>query len=804
MLRSPLLPRAARGAGLALLGLAVFLAALANGAAASARIASAAPPSGAEIVGEVTDPQGLLVPGADVILTLASGEIRETTSDAAGSFRFDTLPEGMHRLTVLGRGFADRTVEITVGSAGEVRISIPLEISFAETVTVTGQQQERALQDEPTSVAVATGAALDAGTDTDLYRLVAMTPNVNSSSDVRGFSIRGISQQGFGPEGGLLLSVKLDGATVQGYQGTFFGPFSTWDMDRVEIFRGPQSTQQGRNALAGAIVMRSRDPEYQTAFRIRGRFGNYGTNQGSAVLNLPIVAGKAAFRLAVDNRDSTGFVENPTRGEDSYDFRDYLAVRMKLRFDPTTRFRGLLTYQATESRGGDGAISVDRFPDERVNISDHAAEDGSEHHNLTLALGYDLGSSFSLESTSSIYQHDYRRAEDLDQTPAPAGVLDYTTDDEWITQEFLLRYQGPGRRRGVVGLYFADLTDTLIATAAGPGELAGLPPGFVLSSVFDTQEETRNSALFGEFDLGVGDDWTLTLGARYDSESRSITNVQSVVSDPPLPQFPPEGGPAEVLDAAYRAFLPKVTVTRDWTDSVSTSIGWQRGYRAGGQSIAVLSQQISDFDPEFTSNVEFALRAAAPDRRWFFNGNLFYTDWTNQQVRVLTDLGLPVDSVTVNAGESTVTGAEAQGGYWLDPRVQLYGSLGLLSTRFDEFRDEERDLTGNEFPFAPSWSGLAGISVRLADHWSGNAEVAAQAAAFSNAGNDPRFQVGERTLVNGRFGYQRGAFGVFAFGRNLLDEAYLLQAWQPTAPIFSALGRAGEPRTFGIEVDVSF
>ena len=233
----------------------------------------------AEIVGEVTDPQGLRIPGADVILTLATGEIRETTSNAAGNFRFDTLPEGIHRLTVLGRGFADRTVEITVGSAGEVRISIPLEMSFAERVTVTGQQQERSLQDEPTSVALVSGAQLDSGTDTDLYRLVAMTPNVNSSSDVRGFSIRGISQQGFGPEGGLLLSVKVDGATVQGYQGTFFGPFSTWDMDRVEIFRGPQSTQQGRNALAGAIVMKSADPEYRTSVRARARLGNLGATQ---------------------------------------------------------------------------------------------------------------------------------------------------------------------------------------------------------------------------------------------------------------------------------------------------------------------------------------------------------------------------------------------------------------------------------------------------------------------------------------------------------------------------------------------
>ena len=341
------------------------------------------------------------------------------------------------------------------------------------------------------------------------------------------------------------------------------------------------------------------------------------------------------------------------------------------------------------------------------------------------------------------------------------------------------------------------------ADAAGPGELAGLPPGFTLTSFFNTEETTRNAALFGEFDLGLADAWTLTLGARYDDERRQTTNRQGVVSDPPLPQLPPSSPPQE-LDASYRAFLPKATLTRDWSDALSTSVGWQRGYRAGGQSIAVLSQRVSDFEPEFTSNVEFALRAAAPDRRWYFNGNAFYTDWTNQQVRVMTELGLPVDTVTVNAGESTVRGLEAQAGYWFDRRVQFYGSLGLLDTRFDDFRDGERDFTGNEFPYAPAWSWLTGASVRLDDNWSGNAEIAAQADAFSNSGNDARFRVGRRTLVNARFGYERGNLGVFAFGRNLLDEAYLLQAWQPTAPIFGALGRAGEPRTIGIELDVTF
>ena len=750
------------------------------------------------------DPAGLPVGGAEVVLTLADGEVRETTSDAAGAFRFDTLPEGLHRLTVLRRGFGERTVEIRVGAAGEVRISIPLALAYAESVTVTGQQLERPLREETASVAVIRGARLDAGTDTDLYRLVARTPNVNSSSDVRGFSIRGIDQRGFGADGGLLVSVRLDGATVQGYQGTYFGPFSTWDLDRVEIFRGPQSTQQGRNSLAGAIVMRSADPVYRTEVRGRTRFGSYGQNHASAMVNVPLVGNRAALRLVVDRRRGDGFVGNPTRGEDAYDFRNALNLRAKLRFDPTARFRGLLTLASTDSRGGDGVISADRFPEERTNLSDHPAEDGSRHRTATLELAYRLSGALSLESTSSLYQHDYQRAEDLDRTPMPAGVLDYTTDDLWATQELLLRTTGPGRLRGVFGLYLADLEDSLRADAAGPGELAGLPPGFVLTSFFTTREETRNTALFGEFDLGPADDWTLTLGARYDTESRETRNTQGVTVEPPLPGFPSGASPGEPIPSEYRAFLPKASLTRDWNDELSTSLGWQRGYRAGGRSVAVLSQQVSDFDPEFTDNYEFALRAAAPDRRWFFGANLFYTDWSDQQVRVMTALGLPVDTLTVNAGKSTVAGLEAQGGYWLGRRVEVYGSVGRLRTRFEEFRDGEQDFTGNRFPHAPPWSWLAGVSLRATESWSGNLEVAAQADAFADPDNDPRFRVGGRALVNTRFGYRRGSWGVFAFGRNLLDEAYLLDAWESDIPGFGALGRGGEPRTIGIELDFRY
>ncbi len=752
-----------------------------------------------EVVGEIEGPDGTGIAGASVVLTLADGEIRETVSDGAGSFRFGSLPEGRHRLTVMRQGFGARTVHITVESDGEVRISIPLALAFAESVNVTGQNVERSRFEESASVVVVDGARLDGGTDTDLYKLIAMTPNVDSDSDRRGFSIRGVRQRGFGNDGGLLVSVRVDGAPVEGYQAAYFGPFSTWDLDRVEVFRGPQSTQQGRNSLAGAIVMRSADPVYRTEVRGRVRYGN--NRQASAVVNVPF-GGKAAVRISTDLQASSGFVTNPTRNGEHYDEHDARNLRAKFRFDPTNRFRALVTLATTVNRGGDSTIVASRFPDERVNLSEQEAEDGSTHRSATVELGYDLGA-VRLESTTSIYTHEYHRREDVDQTPNPGSLLDYFTDDRWLSQELLARYRG-NRLHGVFGLYLADLNDFLQADASGPGELAGLPPGFTLTSWFRTDELTRNAALFGEFDLGLAPDWSLTLGGRLDRETRTTSNAQGLRSDPPAPSLPGGDQGPENLDAEYLAFLPKVGLRREWSDALSTSVSWQRGYRAGGQSIAVLSRQVGNYDPEFTENYEFAVRARTSDRRWFLGANLFYTDWNDQQVRVRTELGLPVDTLTVNAGESTVYGAEAETSYWINREIQLFGSLGVLRTRFDDFVDEDRDFTGNEFPGAPRWSAMAGVSWRPTEWLSGTVELASQDGFFSDAENNPDLMLAGRTLVNTRFGIERDGLGAWFYGRNLLDKQYLLSIWRSEIPGSGNLARAGEPRTIGVEISYRY
>ena len=761
---------------------------------AAAQSAPAPPP----LDGEVLDPQGLRVADATVVLVLGDGGLVETVSGADGAFSFASVPPGAHTVTVVRDGFTPRTVEVEHAETGSDRLSIGLGIAFAENLTVVGQQQERSVQETEASVVVTTGSRLEAEGIGDLYQLVDRTPNVGASFGNKGFAIRGIDQRGAGGGNGLLVSVKVDGATVQSNQGMFFGPYNTWDMGQVEIFRGPQSTQQGRNSLAGAIVLESADPVYDTLVKGRISAGNLSFSQTSATVNAPLVENRVAFRVSVDRRRTDGWVTNPTRAEDDYDFRDAMNVRAKLRFDPAARFRGMLTYSYTDSRGGEDSIGLDRFPGERVNLSDERAEEGSEHGTGTLDLVYDFNRALSLESTTSLYDHDYLRYEDADQAPVRSGALDYTIDNQWFTQEFGLRYAGEGAT-GVFGMYYANLEDRDDAAFNGSGAVFGLP-GTTVTAFFQTDEDTENTALFGEFDFLLTDAWTLTLGARYDNENRETRSNQGVRVTPPNPFFPETRSPDEILDASYNAFLPKAALTRRWTPDVATTVSYQRGYRAGGRSVAFVSQQISDYGPEFTDNYELALRAESPGGRWRSNSNLFYIDWRDQQVNVMTDLGNDLDTFTVNAGESTVYGFETQGEYWPAGGLNLYGSLGLVKTRFDEFVDDTLDLSGNAFPYAPNWSYTVGSSWTAGAFWVGDLHVTAQDDYFSERENDPRLFVGKRILLNTRVGYQRDRWGIFFVGRNLLDEDYLLQAWRQNSPFLR--GRSGEPRTFGIELTV--
>ena len=336
----------------------------------------------------------------------------------------------------------------------------------------------------------------------------------------------------------------------------------------------------------------------------------------------------------------------------------------------------------------------------------------------------------------------------------------------------------------------ADIQDDRFSAATLPGGLFGFPDFVTINGFLDEEQDTENFALFGEVDLQLSERWKLTAGARYDDEERTTSTQQSSTFDPPI--LPPQPGPLEVLEASYDAFLPKVALTYDWSEDLSTTVSFQRGYRAGGRSLSFLSRRLSDFDPEFTSNYEVALRAQTPNRRVQFSANAFYIDWEDQQVSIRTELDTEFDRITVNAGSSTVSGLEGRVEFLAASNLRLFLATGWVDTEFDQFIDADVDFSGNEFPYAPEWSWTVGANWQFAERWSLDASANQQSSFFSDAANRSEFEVDGRMLVHAKIGYDWGSSTIAVWARNLFDEDYLLLALPGET-------RAGEPQRFGVE-----
>ncbi|MEM9169223.1 MAG: TonB-dependent receptor [Pseudomonadota bacterium] len=257
---------------------------------------------------------------------------------------------------------------------------------------------------------------------------------------------------------------------------------------------------------------------------------------------------------------------------------------------------------------------------------------------------------------------------------------------------------------------------------------------------------------------------------------------------------------------SFDVFLPKFVATFNLTDDVSIAASAQRAYRPGGIGINPVQAITFAFDPEFSWNYELALRSVLMDGRLLFNANVFYIDWTDQQIEVQLS-GIPQDSATQNVGSSELYGFEAQVSYELTDSLEIFGSIGVVETEITEVGAANAELLGDEFPFAPSYSGSAGFTYQ---HQSGfnatfdvNYQGDSQPLLPNNSGPMPMAGTGllneSRVLVNGRVGYDFDNYGVFIFASNIFDDTYLANADALVGNVV-----VGEPRIIGGGITFDF
>ena len=664
-------------------------------------------------------------------------------------------------------------------------------------IVVEGDLLQRTAQETPVSVAVFDGVELDQSPERDIFELFDRAGNVNRAGP-NSLSIRGIDARGVGgASGGLVINTEVDGVSlpVDVFLG---GPNSTWDLQQVEVLRGPQTTRTGRNALAGAVIVRSNDPTYETEIKARGDLAMRESRGAAVALNAPIVDGVLAARVSAEHQQDDGFIDNPTLGDDVGDSR-LSTVRGKLLFEPTDALSIVGGLSFVRAERGVQDIDPDRFPDDRISFDNTQESYDNDIYTANLRVEWNLNDRFTLESETAYLFNENRIVDDLDGA-AGLNTSDLDRENTAIEQDVRLRY-GDDRFDAVLGGVFnrSKRENDTLSALDGPTSNPLLPPGSTVLSTGSFETETLSAAGYGEAEVALPEiarGLSIIAGGRYDRTVIESDIDTGVTLSPPLP-VPLPDPTRDANEVSFSAFLPKVGLAYDWTEDFSTAFIVQRGYRGGGSRLNLFTQQANEFDAEFTWNYELSLRSQWFDDRLTVNANAFYVDWKDQQVIVFGPSGNSRDFNVINAGESRLFGGEVEIRGRPAHGLDLFGSFGFSETEFLDFEQQGEDLSGNRFAFAPRFTASIGGSYFFDNGIELHLDANYASEQFADVENTSDGRLDNRVVVNTRIGYQTEHFGAFLYARNLFDEDYLLDRTTTTA-------NAGEPLTVGGYLTVNF
>jgi outer membrane receptor protein involved in Fe transport len=724
----------------------------------------------------------------------------------------------------------------------------------ADTIIVTGEKANRSLQNTLTSVSVTTPKRIQQENLVTIQDVFQRTANVTETYGVSGFTIRGVANRGItGGEGAALATIFVDGAALPSAV-VQAAPTDMWDVEQVEILRGPQSTLQGLNALAGAVILHTAEPTMDWSLRARAQYSSGDDRQFAIAAGGPIVPGELAFRVSAEKRDADGFTWNPTRRthENPLDSRN---LRAKLLWTPSALpgFEARAGYTHYDRYGGYSFSYVDTttpdFFDHRRNFSNAPNDSDSNTDIGTLDMRYDFGGSLSLTAISAYNDVAEINNYDNDLTAADSGRYVQRNHYKTFSQELRLNYEGE-RLSGLLGAFYYNRRNSInttsetgvptplgtiaallqsngidAATAQYVANLYGAAlPEIPVDFASQGAGRVRTYALFGDARFKLTDQLSLLGGFRYDRETNSIAVAQQTEFAGTYPDpltFGPAGSPlwfavmginagvegivsaatggAVAINRTFEAFLPKAGIEMAWTPDIKTAFIAQRGYRSGGSSSNLARSATFAYDPEFTWNYELSFRSAWLDGALTLNANAFYVDWKDQQVSA--NFGLNVyDTNIVNAGKSHLYGFEVEAAHRFSPAFDWYASVGYTKTKFDEFSTtmgSVTDYAGLEFAHAPHWTLSGGINARPVEHVSLNINASHRSAVFSEISiPQSETRLGGRTLVNARIAYEADHWTVSAFASNLFNEHY----FQYTV---EGLGRGvlGNPRVLGISLE---
>ena len=697
-------------------------------------------------------------------------------------------------------------------------------------VIVTAQKTAQPASKTPVALSVVSADDLKDAGITDARGLAEVTPNVQMAqeSGKLQIAIRGVVSLDMTEKGDPSAAFNVDGAYVarpEAQMGAFL------DLDRVEVLRGPQGTLYGRNATAGAINLITAKPGKLFGARIEGEVGSYGARRVEGMINVPI-NDVLSLRAAASKSERDTYLRAGPNTDIPLDSKDDHAGRIHLLARISADSSLLLTAE-TSHQGGGGATPVpignfftgtyvDRLPfspaDTGNNIKDPVYVDKGSAAQRTAGLRFQATDAHR-NNDANTGRAEYKQGLGFAELTYQLAYMKSKVDEvqngiyfgfpfrgevpgtaESTSHELRLNSVGTGALRWVAGAY---LFDEKVHRDTSYHTYITAPFGsFVVDVPFNVDVRNKSQAAFGQATYSLRPDTRLTAGLRYTKDDKSGTDTLAGT-----PATPPATSSPDAYSTAvsFNNTSWKLGLDHDLVPGTMVFGSVATGYKAGGFNDKVSA---GSYKPEQLTAVEVGVKSKLLQDRLQLSANLFHYDYKDMQLNsVVCRTADPstCGSVTTNAANSKIHGAELEARWLVGDNGQLRASAALTDAKFGTYKPNATDdWTGQRLDRAPTQVISLGYSHRF--NLESGADITATVGTRFNSGyfiSDPAagIRYGQPSFhkSDASIGWTSAdtKIGLQAFVKNIEDKITI------ESRVPGSFG-IGDPRTFGVRASYNF
>ncbi len=684
------------------------------------------------------------------------------------------------------------TKKTNAGHAGE---SDTKQVFVLEEIVVTAQRREQLLKDVPISIAAIGSEALKAQRISGLEDIGLAVPGVAVADQGTGY--RRVNMRGIGNVSGSspLVGIYLDEVSVTGFS-SFIPDLQVFDLERVEVLKGPQGTLYGQGSVGGTIRYITKKPvldAFEGAIGVSASFTQDGSpsQKIEGMVNVPLVEDEFALRITGVFENSGGWIDQPDVSQKNINHEDIADVRIKGLWHPSDPLE--VSVMANIHRNDAGAPNTAEGPNgDFIQAFGYQTTPSSEDDFdiLNLTVNYDFGAASLLSSSSYFKSYNLQdnRGGSLPVSPAPEPELYYLINPtegrtEFFNEEVRFTTSGDGPFQASVGGVYQDLTHN----NAGLQYLGLFDDPSPIGIVYDANYKLKSWAIFGESSLEITDWLEAGAGLRYFEDDRQQTDhvAQTVQRD------------------VFTSLSPRFYVSVKASDSLNFYASVAKGFRSGGFNV----RGRPPYNPESVWTYEAGTKFTAMDSRLSGEFSFFYSKYRGFQINGLTVIdGLPLASIS-NAGSAEIKGVDGRlswqideqhsieiGGNYVDTEVVAINALSASHQVGDPL-----DLVSN-YQFYVSFVREYEL---LARPGSLRVDYSQQGPSYWRLRNiGPHFVAKSDTINMLNFNATWDCSETVSlgfFGKNLLNDRGYLDAFR-----INGDGARARPRTFGVQANVRF